>query len=333
VQSAIPIVFDTDIGTDIDDALALLLALASSEVRVIGVTTVDGDVDLRARIAARILGYAGRSDIPVFRGRREPIGPGRMPTMLGHEGCGVFVGSYKGPEAPVRDMPAEEWLVEASRDEPFHLVAVGPYTNIAAALELDPTFAERVLKLTVMGGMVRGESYPRSWRAHLLRKGIDFAHPDHNTASDPQAALILARSGIPMTWVTINMTLGVPLRKQSLERLRSVKNPLSGVIVRMLEIWRDQWFHLFEASRPDQMPFSEDTVAFLHDPLALSSLFPIDWLKLQSMRLKFCVEDPYFRIQEVEEDEDAFHEVSVAVRAAEFEAFFLGRLLNLLYHV
>jgi hypothetical protein len=101
----------------------------------------------------------------------------------------------------------------------------------------------------------------------------------------------------------------------------------------MLEIWRDQWFHLFETSRPDQMPFSEDTVAFLHDPLALSSLFPIDWLKLQSMRLKFCVEDPYFRIQEVEEDEDAFHEVSVAVRAAEFEAFFLGRLLNLLYHV
>ena len=67
----IPVVIDTDIGADPDDALALVLALASPEVDVRGVTIVSGDVDLRARIAARLLGMAGRPDIPVFRGQGE----------------------------------------------------------------------------------------------------------------------------------------------------------------------------------------------------------------------------------------------------------------------
>lgn len=333
MQSTIPIVLDTDIGTDIDDALALLLALASPELKVLGVTTVDGDVDLRARIAARLLGLTGRVDIPVFRGKREPIGPGRMPTMLGHEGRGVFVDHYNGPEAIIHNKPAEEWLVEVSHDEPFHLVAIGPLTNIAAALEIDPTFAERLLHITVMGGMVHKQSYPKPWRDYLLREGIDFVHPDHNTASDPHAALILARSGVSMTWVTIEMTLGAPLSETSLEHLRSVRNPLSEIVVGMLEIWRDQWFHLFETRHPVQMPFSDDTVAFLHDPLALSSLFSGDWLTLQSRKLKFSIDDSYFHIQEVGKDEEASHDVSVAVKAIDFEAFFLSRILDFLHHV
>jgi purine nucleosidase len=332
VNSRIPIVLDTDIGTDIDDTLALLLALASPELRILGVTTVDGDVDLRARIASRLLGYAGRADIPVFRGRREPIGSGRMPTMMGHEGRGVFVDSYNGPEATIQDKFAEEWLVEASHNEPFHLVAIGPLTNIAAALEMDPTFGKRLLHITVMGGMVREESYPKPWRDFLLREGLDTAYPDHNTASDPNAALIVARSGVPMTWVTIETTLGTPLGVSGLERLRSIRNPLSGVVIRMLEIWRDQWSHLFETSHHGQRPFSKDKVVYLHDPLALSALFHGDWLTLQTLKLKFSIEDSIFHIHEVDKDEEAKHNVSVGVKAADFETFFLDRVLDYLSH-
>jgi purine nucleosidase len=330
VQSPIPIVLDTDIGTDIDDTLALLLALASPEVRVLGVTTVDGNVDLRARIAARILGLAGRADIPVFRGKRGPIGPGRMPTMLGHEGHGVFDDPYHGPEATIQDKPAEKWLVEASYKEPFHLVAIGPFTNIAEALKIDPTLAERLLHITVMGGMVHKKSYPKTWRDYLLREGLNFAHPDHNTASDPHAALILAQSGIPMTWVTIEMTLGTPLSKTGFERLHSVGNPLGEVLFRMLKIWRDQWFHLFETSYAGRKPFSKYTVAYLHDPLALSSLFPGNWLSLQATKLDFFIENSLFHIHEVDKDEEAIHDVSVSVKAADFEAFFLDRILDFL---
>ena len=79
----VPVVLDTDIGTDVDDALALALALASPEIDLIGVTVVDGNVEVRAEIAARLLGMAGRSDVPVFVGASSPIGIGRMPTWFG----------------------------------------------------------------------------------------------------------------------------------------------------------------------------------------------------------------------------------------------------------
>ena len=72
MTSPIPIVIDTDIGADPDDALALTLALASPEVDLRGVTIVSGDVSWRARIATRLLGMAGRADVPVFLGRGEP---------------------------------------------------------------------------------------------------------------------------------------------------------------------------------------------------------------------------------------------------------------------
>ena len=81
MTTPIPIVIDTDIGADPDDALALILVLASPEVDVRGVTIVSGDVTWRARIATRLLGMAGRSDIPVF------VGHGNPHQMLGTEGA------------------------------------------------------------------------------------------------------------------------------------------------------------------------------------------------------------------------------------------------------
>src|SRR5215216_7551154 len=95
MTGSVPIVIDTDVGADPDDALALILALASPEVDVRGVTIVSGDVGWRARIATRLLGMAGRSDIPVFLGRGEPR------PMLGTEGEGLLDLPYHGTEAEV----------------------------------------------------------------------------------------------------------------------------------------------------------------------------------------------------------------------------------------
>src|ERR687886_693095 len=99
-----PIVIDTDIGADPDDALALCLAVASPEVEVRGVTIVSGDVDLRARMAARILGMAGREDIPIFKGHGPPIGAAQVevtPELAGLEGKGLLDEPYDGPEATI----------------------------------------------------------------------------------------------------------------------------------------------------------------------------------------------------------------------------------------
>lgn len=152
-SSATPIVVDTDVGTDVDDAFALLLALASPELDLVGVSVTDGDVELRSRIAARLLGMAGKSDVPVFKGLAEPIGLGRGPTMLGHEGQGILDVRYDGPEATVREIPAAEWLIEEPRRRRFHLVGIGPYQTIATAFVEDPALSERLLGLTVMGGV------------------------------------------------------------------------------------------------------------------------------------------------------------------------------------
>ncbi|MEJ7838697.1 MAG: nucleoside hydrolase, partial [Thermomicrobiales bacterium] len=130
------VVIDTDIGADPDDAIAVALAVASPELRVRGVTIVSGDVDWRARIATRLLGMLGRPDIPVIRG----IGAG---GMLGIEGQGMLDREYRGPEATVlQHTTAAHWLIEQSHSAPFHLVAIGPLTNVAEAnlFGLEPHF-------------------------------------------------------------------------------------------------------------------------------------------------------------------------------------------------
>ena len=89
------IVLDTDIGTDVDDALALALALASPELELVAITTVSGDTSLRARIAARLLALAGRADVPVHAGCEQPLAAGGGFAQGGHEGEGILDG---GPD-------------------------------------------------------------------------------------------------------------------------------------------------------------------------------------------------------------------------------------------
>ena len=174
MSAPIPIVIDTDIGSDPDDALALCLALASPEVDVHGVTIVSGDVDLRARMAARLLGMAGREDIPVFKGQGPPIGASSVdvaPELTGLEGRGLLDQPYDGPEATIEQHAAIDWLVEESRRRPFHLVAIGPLTNVALAMERDAGFAERLLSLTIMGGLLDPRTMPIAWQRDIEERG------------------------------------------------------------------------------------------------------------------------------------------------------------------
>src|SRR5215510_8539308 len=87
------IVLDTDIGTDVDDALALALALASPEIELVAVTTVSGDTTMRARIAARLLALAGHADVPVHARCAEALGGTAGFAWFGHEGTGILDGS------------------------------------------------------------------------------------------------------------------------------------------------------------------------------------------------------------------------------------------------
>ena len=318
MPAPIPIVIDTDIGADPDDALALTLALGSPEVGLRGVTIVSGDVGWRGRIATRLLGMAGRPDIPVLLGLGDP------PRMLGTEGVGVLDHPFDGPEARLDPTPAVDWLLAESRRHPFHLVAVGPLTNVAAAIERDPGFATRLLGLTVMGGLLDPATMPVAWQRAIRERGA-AGWPDYNTMCDPEAALTVARCGTPVTWVPLDVTMRAPLRQTAREQLPA-DHPLGAALDRAIDAWQESWFPTALPPLDDPSPVPSDAVAILHDPLAVASLFAGEWLCLRPARVTAAVEDDIFRLREREDG--ALAQIAVAVDGAEFEAFFLGRVLR-----
>ena len=336
MTSPIPMVLDTDIGTDVDDALALALALASPEIELLGVTVVDGDVGTRARMASRLLGMAGRADVPVLVGEANPIGAGRMPTWFGHEGEGLLDEPWDGPEAPILDQRAADWLVERSLEVPYHLVAVGPFTNVARAVGIDPTLPARLIHLTVMGGMVHAEHYDAQWKQFFDETGLPPNHMDHNTASDVEAALIMARAGFDMTWITAELTFCTTLDRAAIKAFRASGSTFGDRLARLLEIWSTRWFHHIPNFPVTARPFPVDAVAALHDPLALASVFAGAWVTIRPHDLRFAAAGDLFEIAEVVPGApdrltvEARHNVSVSVDRARFAEFFVERVATYL---
>ncbi|HLZ07252.1 MAG TPA: nucleoside hydrolase, partial [Chloroflexota bacterium] len=125
---AIRVILDTDIGTDVDDCLALAFLLSSPEIQLDAVTCVYGDVLLRGRMARKLLRLAGRADVPVSLGVGKPL-LGRVPVYWGgHEGIGLL---DAGDEAPLPLVePAVDYIVRQVLTNPgqIHLVAIGPLT-------------------------------------------------------------------------------------------------------------------------------------------------------------------------------------------------------------
>jgi|TARA_B110000091_G_scaffold80877_1_gene89110 purine nucleosidase len=337
-MTAIPFVLDTDIGTDVDDALALILALASPELDLVGVTIVDGDVDTRARIAARLLGMAGRPDIPVIKGVSKPINAGRGPTWFGHEGKGLLDLPWDGPEAKVLSDFAPDWIVEISKKREVQLCAVGPFSNVAAAVILDPTLPKRLPKLAVMGGMVFPEHYEPQWQDFFKSTGLPPNHLDHNSNSDVHAAYIMANAGFDMTWVTAELTFCTTMNCDTMERFRSTNTLLGDRLARMLEIWAADYFHRIPKFQTKAKPFPEDAVAALHDPLAIVSQFGGEGLTLKPISLEFAEAGERFETKLVNspgalsehQAGDATHLVSVAVNHKAFASFFEERVMDFL---
>ena len=327
----IPTGLDTDMGTDVDDALALTLALASPELDLLGVTVVDGDVELRARMTARLLGMAGRADIPVIVGEGQPIGVGRGPTHFGHEGEGLLDVPWDGPEATILEGTAAEWLVEFSRDRPYFLSAVGPFTNVARAVELDPTYPSRTLGLAVMGGMVHADSYTQPWLDFFAATSIPPNHMDHNTASDIEAAVTMARAGFEMTWVTAELTFPTHLDRGAIPQFRASGSTLGDRLATMVEIWSERHYRRIPRRNEAADPIAANAVASLHDPLTIAAIFGGEWLQMRDHWLAFRTSDSLFEIREVPESEaEAKHTVSTSVDAAAFSEFYRNRVVGFL---
>ncbi|QKJ18566.1 nucleoside hydrolase [Microbacterium hominis] len=218
MRAAHRVILDTDIGSDVDDAMALSQLLGHPEVDLIGVTTVYGDTLLRARLARRLGHLAGR-EIPVHVGRTTPLS-GREVWWAGHEG-----GLYEGLEREtVEATDAIDYLVEQVVAHPgeIDVIAIGPLTNIAAAITADARFATAVRHLWIMGGAFTSQE------------------PEHNFRSDTHAAEIVFASGIPMTITGLEATRQVEIRRDELARIGAA-GELGAILVAEIEQWWKFW--------------------------------------------------------------------------------------------
>jgi purine nucleosidase len=283
----LPVLFDTDIGSDVDDALALGLILAvPAELELIAVTTVARDARVRARIAARLLGIAGRTDVEVCAGESAPLlRPAESFGWWGHEeSC-----FHEGPDALVTDEPAPERIVRAARETPgLEIVAVGPMTNVARALALDPGLPRRVGGLSVMGGHVREVAIGE----RICDPGIDY-----NLCSDPEASMAVLGAGFRTRLVTADVTLRTWLRARDLEELDAA-GPAARALADQVRLWSPIQRTIFV----DRLggTISDDNVAFLHDPLTVLSLFDETSLTFEDLCILPTIERGVFRTLELD---------------------------------
>src|SRR3981081_881597 len=217
-SAAKKIIFDTDPGTD--DALALMLALNSPELDVRAITVVPGNVTAAMGLdnALRIVSLANRCDIPVARGAQHPLFQKLITAEFWHGKNGLAnielppskctIDSRYGPDLIIQ-------LVHASPHE-ITLVPVGPLTNIALAVEKDPSIVPLVKEVILMGGSITG--------------GNVNAAAEANIYNDPEAAQIVFQAGWPLTMVGLDVGDKTLLGRKQLDLLASTHEPMNDFI-------------------------------------------------------------------------------------------------------
>lgn len=216
------VIIDTDPG--IDDAVAILLALASPELEVLGLATVAGNVPLAATThnALAVLDLAGRPEIPVHAGCPRPIALDALAAERSHGKKGL--GDLVLPEPARAAQPTHGvlWLIETLRraaPRSVTLCALGPLTNIATALVMAPDIVGGVDRLVLMGGGSRGNVTPAA---------------EFNIHADPQAAAIVFASGLPITMVPLDVTLTVRSTPERVAPIRALATRAGAAAAELL---------------------------------------------------------------------------------------------------
>jgi purine nucleosidase len=250
------ILLDTDLamgapGSDIDDGFALAFALADPGLGVELITTVNGntDVDSATQLTLNLLDTLGQAEIPVVKGAGQTLrGASTEPSQQAESGVGTSHAPAAGSAAV---SIAERVLAEPGQ---LTIAAIAPLTNVATALLLEPAVAHCVREIVVMGGAFLRHT-------NLLRMPGEF-----NTFTDPDATAVVLRSGAPLRFVGLDVTLKTKLTREHTAAMRGSVSAFARFAADCAEAWMD---HLEREYPADP---SRHGGCALHDPLAVAAI-------------------------------------------------------------
>ncbi len=239
------IIIDTDPGQD--DAVAILLALASPELDVLGITAVAGNVPLaltqkNARIVCEL---AGRRDVPVFAGCDRPLAHELVTAEHVHGKTGLDGPDLPDPTMPLQDAHAVDFIIDTVRRLPagsVTLCPLGPLTNIATAFQRAPDIIDRVQEIVLMGGA-------------YFEVGNITPAAEFNIYVDPEAAEIVFKSGVKLTVMPLDVTHKALVTKARNDAFRALGTPVGQAVAAMTDFFE----------RFDKAKYGSDG-APLHDP-------------------------------------------------------------------
>ncbi len=301
VTKVVDVIIDTDIGDDIDDAFALAFALTSPEVNVKAVSTVFGQVQVRTRLALKLLVAFGRDDIPVATGIRTPFFERvyRRDRYLGDViPRQAKVLGDKDLQLKPHPRHAVDLIISTvmeSRKE-ITIIPVGALTNIATAIVKEPQLVQRA-KLVIMGGAVSNWFRPSLSRA------------EHNIRCDPDAARLVFESGIPITMVGLDVTMKCALSEEQVDRIRLRGSATTTLLTQMTAAWG--------GSR-----------VILHDPLAVAVAFDPTLVTRQPRRVDVVTTGEARGFTLAVESDAPNAQVCTEVDASRFLTLFMKRILG-----
>lgn len=323
-MGAIPIHYDCDPGQD--DAIALLYALGSKHIDIRSISVVGGNADVWkcARNTLQILELAGRTDIPVFIGAEKPLENilTTLPQVFGESG---MAGAEDLPEPKINASVAKLPEYMTGRFDSNIIVATGPLTNLALAIQHDPQFLSRREKLIIMGGCV----FPEPLKGMLGNFPVTGTegYAEYNFAVDPEAAQIVFASGIKdITLIGLNVTRSLLYNINIDRRLRDIGSQCAIRAARILSAVGAEDIEDYA----DLRTTPDDPVRAIHDVLAMACCDRPDLFTFEMCRVKIITgKVPAIAGQSLLSEDDFDHPAVRVAKTIDKEGFIDAMINNL----